>query len=208
MNIRITRLKLLINFLAILLAWTFLASFLAKALVVEKPLGHADVILVLAGSSAYVERTHKAALIYKQGVAQRIVLTDDGGQAGWSQKEERNPSYVELAKRELVARGVPDDAIKILEPKVSGTLDEAKLVYKFALDNDWKSLLIVTSPYHSRRALRTFEGIFATNGLEANVGIVIAEQIRQDFFWWLASNGWRDVAGEYVKSLVYYWEMK
>ena len=199
---------LLINFLAILLAWTFLAPFLARALVVEKPLGHADVILVMAGSSAYVARTHKAAIIYKQGVAQKIVLTDDGEQAGWSQKEQRNPSYVELAKRELVARGVPDDAIKILEPKVAGTMDEAKVVYKFALENRWKSLLIVTSPYHSRRALRTFESVLAANGLEANVGVVVAEQIRQDFFWWLASNGWRDVAGEYVKSLVYYWEMK
>ena len=208
MNTRINHIKLLINFLAILLAWIFLAPFLAKALVVEKPLGHADVILVLAGSSAYVERTHKAVLIYEQGVAQKIVLTDDGEQAGWSQKEQRNPSYVELAKRELVTRGVPDDAIKILEPKVAGTLDEAKVVYKFALDNCWKSLLIVTSPYHSRRALHTFESIFATNGLEANVGIVVAEKTPQAFFWWLAWNGWRDVAGEYVKSLVYYWEMK
>lgn len=208
MNTRINHIKLLINFLAILLAWIFLAPFLAKALVVEKPLDHADVILVLAGSSAYAERTHKAAIIYKQGVAQKIVLTDDGGQAGWSQKEQRNPSYVELAKRELVARGVPGDAIKILEPKVEGTLDEAKVVYKFALDNNWKSLLIVTSPYHSRRARHTFESVFATNGLEANVGIVVAEQTPQAFFWWLAWNGWRDVAGEYVKSFFYLWEMK
>ena len=208
MRTRTNLVKAFNNSLAILLAWTILAFFLAKALVVEKPLDHADVILVLAGSSAYVERTHKAVLIYEQGVAQKIVLTDDGEQAGWSQNEQRNPSYVELAKRELVARGVPDDAIKILEPKVAGTMDEAKVVYKFALDKRWKSLLIVTSPYHSRRALHTFESVFATNGLEANVGIVVAEQTRQDFFWWLAWNGWRDVAGEYVKSLVYYWEMK
>ena len=174
----------------------------------EKPLDHADVILVLAGSSAYVERTHKAVLIYEQGIAQKIVLTDDGEQAGWSQKEQRNPSYVELAKSALLTRGIPDYAIKVLEPKVAGTMDEAEVVYKFALENRWKSLLIVTSPYHSRRALRTFESVFAANGPEANVGVVVAEQIRQDIFWWLASNGWRDVAGEYVKSLVYYWEMK
>ena len=208
MNIRITHLKLLINFLAILLAWTFLAPFLARALVVEKPLGHADVILVLAGSSAYVERTHKAAIIYKQGVAQKIVLTDDGGQAGWSQKEQRNSSYVELAKRALVARGIPDDAIIVLEPKVAGTMDEAKVVYKFALEKHWKSLLLVTSPYHSRRALHTFESIFAASGLETNVGIVVAEPTMQAFFWWLAWHGWRDVAGEYVKSFFYFWEMK
>lgn len=208
MKTRINHIKLLINFLAILLAWTFFAAFFAKALVVEKPLDHADVILVLSGSSAYVERTHKAVLIYQQGVAQKIVLTDDGEQAGWSQKEQRNPLYVELAKRALLARGIPDDAIKVLEPKVAGTMDEAKVVYKFALENRWKSLLIVTSPYHSRRALRTFESVFTANGLEANLGVVVAEQIRRDFFWWLASNGWRDVAGEYVKSLVYFWEMK
>ena len=106
--------KSMIFVLAMLPVWSFLAPFLAERLIVERPLDHADVIFVLAGSGAYVERTRKAALIYKEGVAPKVLLTDDGARAGWSEREQRNPPYVELAKRELVAGNVPEDAIEIL----------------------------------------------------------------------------------------------
>src|SRR6266699_5197008 len=171
-NRRSAVLKSMIFILAILLVWSFLAPLLAERLIVERPLDHADVILVLAGSSAYFERTRMAALVYKTGVAPKVLLTNDGGQAGWSQKEQRNPPYVELAKRELVARGVPDNAIEILVPEISGTIFEAKILVKQAVERRWTSLLIVTSAYHTRRALRTFKTVFAENGVEAEIGIV------------------------------------
>jgi len=79
---RRTIFKSTVSVLAILSVWAFLAPFLAENLIVEKPLEHADVIFVLAGSSAYIERTRKAALIYKRGVAQKVVLTNDGEAAG------------------------------------------------------------------------------------------------------------------------------
>lgn len=168
---------------------------------------HADAIVVLAGSAAYIERTHKAAFIYKQGAAQKILLTSDGEQAGWSQREQRTPPFVELAKRELMANGVPESVIKILAPKVSGTIKEAELLSEIAAANRWKSLLIVTSAYHTRRSLRTFERVFANDGIDTNIGIIpalIGQQSPQPFDWWLSRNGWKDVAGEYVKSVYYY----
>jgi len=197
----------MIFFLAILLVWSFLAPFLAERLIVERPLDHADAILVLAGSSAYFERTRKAALIYKAGVAPKVLLTNGGGQAGWSQEEQRNPPYVELAKRELVAQGVPDNAIEILGPEISGTFLEAKILAKKAVEKRWTSLLIVTSAYHTRRALWTFKTVFAENGVETEIGIVspiTGQQTPPAFFWWLTWRGWRDVAGENVKSVFYY----
>ncbi len=193
--------------LAMLPVWSFLAPFLAERLIVERPLDHADAILVLAGSSAYFERTRKAALIYKTGIAPKVLLTNDGGQAGWSQKEQRNPPYVELARRELVAQGVPDNAIEILAPEISGTILEAKILVKKAAERRWQSLLIVTSAYHTRRALRTFETVFANNGVGTEIGIVspiTGQQTPPAFYWWLTWKGWRDVAGEYVKSVFYY----
>ena len=193
--------------LAILSAWTFVAPFLAESLIVEKPLDHADVILVLAGSSAYIERTQKAALLYKRGVAQKVLLTNDGGKAGWSRKEQRNPPYVELARRELVAQGVPDGAIEVLSPESSGTIVEARIAGEKAAERRWESLLIVTSAYHTRRALWTFEYVFAENGVDTRIGIVAARTGQQTplaLYWWLTWKGWRDVAGEYVKSVVYY----
>ncbi len=80
-------LKSMILFVAILLVWTFVAPLLAERLIVARPMEHADAILVLAGSSAYLERTKKAAFLYKEDIAPRILLTNDGKNAGWSQKE-------------------------------------------------------------------------------------------------------------------------
>ena len=200
-------LKSMILFVAILLVWTFVAPLLAERLIVARPMDHADAILVLAGSGAYLERTKKAAFLYKEGVAPGILLTNDGGKAGWSQKEQRNPPYVELAKRRLVAQSVPKNAIEILSPEISGTIAEARLLGKKAAERRWKSLLIVTSVHHTRRALRTFENLFAANGVETQIGIVPAlnrEQTPPAYYWWLTATGWQDVVGEYVKSVYYY----
>ena len=199
--------KLIAFFFAILLVWIFLAPVLASWLIVEKNLTHADAIVVLGGSTAYIERTHKAADLYKNGASPQIFLTNDGVQAGWSQKEQRLPTYVELAKRELIARGVPESAIEILTARVPGTIDEAKLLSKTATERRWKSLMIVTSANHTRRALWTFSRVFTSNGAKANIGIAPAlagPQSPQAFDWWLSRTGWKDVAGEYVKGVYYY----
>lgn len=197
--------KFLIIFVFLIAAWGFCAPFLAERLIVEKTLEKADVIVVLGGSSVFIERTQKAAQLFKQGVAPKIVLTNDGTNAGWSKKEWRNPPYVELAKQSLIGQDVPDEAIEILPEQVNGTFDEAELLQKKTVENGWKSVLIVTSAYHTRRALWTFEKVFAET--EIAIGIASAptgQQTPSAFYWWLMPRGWQMVAGEYVKSL-YYW---
>lgn len=197
--------KFLIGFILFAGSWIYAAPFFAENLIVEKPLEKADVILVLAGSSVYTERTEKAAEIYRQGSAPKIVLTDDGEQSGWSRTEQRNVPYVELARRDLIAQGVPADNIEIVVPNGSGTIYEARIVKEKALENGWQSIIIVTSAYHTRRALWTFEKVFAGDTVE--IGIVGAPTGRQTpapFEWWLTALGWRLVGGEYVKSF-YYW---
>ena len=206
-NTRRRLFKSVVSFFAILLVWIIIAPVLASWLIVEKNLVHADAIVVLGGSTAYVERTHKAAYLYKNGVSPQIFLTNDGVQAGWSQKEQRLLTYVELAKRELIAQGVSEAAIEILTTRVPGTIDEAKLLSKISTDRRWESLMIVTSANHTRRALWTFERVFTGDGAKVNIGIAPAlagPQSPQAFDWWLSRNGWKDVAGEYVKSIYYY----
>jgi uncharacterized SAM-binding protein YcdF (DUF218 family) len=197
--------KLVTAILLIFFAWIFFAWFLAERLIVEKPLEHADAILVLGGSSVYQERTQKAALVYKQGIAQKVLLTDDGGRAGWSRKEQRNPLFVELAEQSLIAQGVPAENIEILKPKGSGTIYEAQFLRDKIKENSWKSILIVTSAYHTRRSLWTFEREIADKDIE--IGIVSpppGQQTPPPFYWWLSPFGWDVVAGEYVKTF-YYW---
>ncbi len=199
--------KLVILSLSLLMIWIFAAPLLAERLIVEKPLPRADAILILSGSSVYIERTQKAAELYKSGISDKILLTDDGGRGGWSQTEQRNPPFAELAKNELIRQGVLADNIEILDEKVSGTIDEALILQKKVSERQWKSVLLVTSAYHSRRVLQTFEKVFAETHLSTEIGIAPAPtgvQTPPPFVWWLSPFGWPVVAGEYVKSFVYW----
>jgi len=197
--------KLLLGFILLIGAWVLLAPFFAERLIVEKKLEQTDAILILAGSSVYIERTDRAAEIFKQGVAPKIVLTDDGEKTGWSRAEKRNIPYVEMARRNLVAQGVPAADIEIFKPDGSGTIYEAQIIKEKAREKGWQSILIVTSAYHTRRALQTFENVLADENVQ--IGIVSAptgQGTPPPFYWWLTAQGWNWVASEYVKIL-YYW---
>ena len=200
-------LKILGFILLLFFVWLFLAPFLAKSLIIEKTLESADAIVVLGGSHTYVERTQKAAEIYNRGVAPKIYLTDDGEQSGWSQTEQRNPPFVELARKSLISQGVPAENIEILEPRVSGTIDEARILSEKAKSVQLNSLLIVTSAYHTRRAFGTFQKVFDEKNQTTQLGITsppTGEQTPPPYRWWLSRFGWQFVAGEYVKSIAYW----
>lgn len=199
--------RILIYFLVVLAAWLLLAPRLAKRLAIEKPLPQADVILVLSGAATYIERTQKAAELYKKGVAPRVLLTNDGMRAGWSPSEERNPHFVELARRSLIAQGVAPEAIEILPETMTGTIYEARNLRRKLEETGWTRILIVTSAYHTRRALWTFEKVLADGDLKVEIGIESApfgQQTPPPDYWWFSPFGWNLVAGEYVKSF-YYW---
>lgn len=188
-----------------LFAWTFLAWGAARTLIVHAAMEHADAIVVLSGSSAYEERTKHAAELFHHGRAPLVVLTDDHTRGGWSSAEQRNPFFVERALAQLVKHGVPADRIKIAPGLAASTYDEAQLLKQFAVEQGFRSVLIVTSAYHSRRALWTFRRGLAdtptTVGLEP---VPLGTHTPSTVFWWLQPEGWRTVGGEYVK-LTYYW---
>jgi uncharacterized SAM-binding protein YcdF (DUF218 family) len=197
--------KFITVFLILFLAWILFAWFLAQNLIVEKPLERADAILILSGSGVHLERSQKAALVYKQGVAPKILLTDDGERAGWSRAEQRNPKFTEVTRNNLIAAGVAPENIEILPGQVSGTIDEAEALRRKIEQTGWKSVLIVTSPYHARRSLWIFDKVSKNDDVQ--IGVVSpppGEQSPMPFVWWMTSRGWYLVAGEYVKA-VYYW---
>lgn len=193
--------RLLLGLLVFIVAWEVVAWVAARALVVDADLSSADAIVVLSGSSAYVERTHKAAELYREGRAPLVWLTDDHTRGGWSSALQRNPYFVERATDELIKAGVPAERIRIVPGVASSTRDESLIVRDYASSQGVRSVLVVTSAYHSRRALRTLRQVFAGTGTTIGLHAVAATS---NAWWWLQPNGWRDVPGEYVK-LIYYW---
>ena len=189
-----------LGFCFFLLVWILLAPFLANLLIVEKPLEKADAIWVLGGSSTYIERDQKAAELYKQGVAPKIIVVNDGVMSGWNQNEQRNIPIEELSKRELIAQGVPISAIEVLPKLVDSTKDEADLLVETAQTRQLKSVLLVTSAYHSRRTLWTFERVVLKNNLYIKIGLKTPSKNTSLF----STTDWTFIGKEYVKML-YYW---
>jgi uncharacterized SAM-binding protein YcdF (DUF218 family) len=190
--------------LVALAAWAFVARAAAEALIVTAELPRADAVVALAGSSAYVERARRAAEIVREGRATKVLLTDDGQLSGWSNESESNPRFVERAAAELARAGVPSADIETLPQTVSSTEDEAVLVREYARERGLRSIMLVTSGYHSRRALWTFRRAFEGSGISVGIEPVApGAQTPNVGAWWLSPRGWQLVAGEYVK-LVYY----
>lgn len=184
--------------------WVLVAWAAAKLLIVNSPLAPADVIVVLSGSAVYRERTQRAAEYYRQGLASRILLTNDNLRGEWSSAEQRNPFFYERARDNLFRLDVPADRVEVLPTTVTGTYDEALALREYAVTNKLRSLLVVTSAYHSRRVLWTFGKVFRQTGIAINVQSVEAgAQTPPPLTWWLHLRGWEMVAGEYGKNVYY-----
>jgi uncharacterized SAM-binding protein YcdF (DUF218 family) len=191
--------------LLLLLAWSILAWVAARILVVRSELPHADALVVLAGSSTYVERTHRAAQLFAEGVAAKIILTNDKLPSGWSAVQERNPLFVERAADELRRQGVPAEKIEIVPGVVSSTYDEIMRLREYSVEHGLRSILVITSAYHSRRAWWTLRHVF--RGSDVAIGLDTAapgEQSPWPATWWWHRVGWQMVPVEYAK-MVYYW---
>jgi len=110
-----------------------------------------DVIAVMAGG--YRERVPTAARLFHDGYGKLIILANDGDRAGWSQRHERNLYKVERAEEELVRLGVPRECIVKLNYSGNSTMFDALAIKRYVLENNIRSLLIVTSDYHLRRSI-------------------------------------------------------
>ena len=196
--------RLLTALVLVLIVWGVVAWVAARALIVKADLPSADALVVLSGSSSYLERTQKAAELFHQGRAPLVLVTDDHTRGGWSSALQTNPFFVDRAIDELTRHGVPPERIRIAPGVADSTHSEAVIVKNFAAAQGLRSVLIVTSGYHSRRALRTFRTTFEGTGVAIGLDPVTnGPQTPPAASWWLRPSGWRDVAGEYCKLLYY-----
>ena len=201
---RLLRRRIVLGVLCLCL-WPLLAWAGAQLLIVKSDLAAADAIVVLSGSSTYLERADWAARLYREGRAPIVVLTDDKLISGWNGAEDRNPYFYELAAKELQKRGVPADRIRTVPEPALGTYYESLNVGEYATSHKLKRLLIVTSAYHSRRPFWSMRRASAGTGIEIGIdGPPPGWQTPSAWTWWMHRWGWKVVAGEYLK-LIYYW---
>ena len=115
---------------------------IGHALDVEDPLKPADAIVALSGDTG--ARTATAVALWKQHYAPLIIF------AGASIDPDSVASGA-LMKREAVTAGVPASAI-LVEPSSNTTQENARGVALLMKASGLRSAILVTSPYHQRRA--------------------------------------------------------
>lgn len=191
--------------LSFVVAWPLLAWVAAKGLIASSEPNHADALVVLAGSSTYVERARWAAQLFHEGRAPKIVFTNDNLISGWSNAEQRNPLFAERAAEEIMRNGVPAQRIEIIPQAVSSTYEEAVRLREYATTHRLRSILVVTSAYHSRRALWTLRRVFGGSGIIIGLDPVPpGQQSPSPATWWWHMLGWQMVPGEYLKMIYYF----
>ena len=84
----------------------------------------------------------------------------------------------------LAAEGVERGRVVMLPLKVSNTRDEATAARAECEQRGLTRLLIVTSPYHTRRAWRIFQRAFAGSGITLGIVPAAAYSPARPAVWW------------------------
>lgn len=177
---------------------------MGRYLVVAHPPEKSDLIVILGGGN--VERGLAAADAYGRGLAPRVFVAGEVPPDGYDTLRRRGVSYPE--SRELMIRmlqelGVPESAILTSDTPSESTAMEAQLVRNLVEEESLRSLILVTSPTHARRAFLVFKKEMA--GREVRILAIPSPYSNYDpEGWWKNRQQFRDVALEYQKLLYYF----
>ncbi|OGC11072.1 hypothetical protein A3K48_00880 [candidate division WOR-1 bacterium RIFOXYA12_FULL_52_29] len=155
------------------LAHPLIFNAMADFLVVQDQLEKADLIIVLAGDHNG-ERVKQAVQLYGRGLAPKLLMS--GGPVAWKL------TYAANMKYEAIALGVPAKAI-VLQDRSLSTIEDARFSLPIVKEQKAYSVIVVTSPQHSRRAARVFRKVFEPEKIKVMVHPVKNSSFNPDKWW-------------------------
>lgn len=182
---------------------------LADYLIISDPLEKADVIEVLSGDE--VVRCHKAADLFHQGWAPRILVTKSVYPYAI---EELQPYGIrELDSHEkcvaiLQFWQVPARAIEVVDGYNESTADEAVKLQRYLHERHLMRLIVVTSNFHTRRSRLLFRRVLAGSGIQVSVQAAPPNSFFNAQDWWTRRRDSKTLLWEYQKLAFYalrYW---
>ncbi len=173
-----------------------LALLLAgQPLMTQDEANPADAIVVIGGDHK-PQRLARAAELYRAGFAPVVILSagtlvQEGGE--WMPE-------AQVMQRQALQLGIPQEAI-LLEQASQSTVQNAFYSEAILKEHGWHSILLVTSPYHSRRARQVFIDLL---GREMSISVQPGWSSNFcSFCWLLQADEQPVVLSEYWKWLVY-----
>lgn len=169
-------------------------------LATSAPIDQPDAIVVLA--SHEWERLPAAARLASRYPRARVLLTQPG--------TVNDTTCFRCGDRpwQLVDRGVRADRITILPIPSGNTYQEAQSALDFSQATGVRRILVVTSPYHARRALATFRSVFRGHDIRVGLQTSLEESGARPDAWWTHADDRRYVAYEIAASLAYWFRYR
>ncbi|OGC06747.1 hypothetical protein A2526_04995 [candidate division WOR-1 bacterium RIFOXYD2_FULL_36_8] len=178
--------------LFVVLFHPFIFDKMYDFLVVQDKPEKSDVILVLAGDSNG-ERVDQAVKLYKEGYAPKILMS--GGPIIWKLTSAQN------MKSQAIALGVPPKNI-FMEEKSLSTLGNIKYSIPILKRLNAKTIILVTSPFHARRARAVARKYCLKENIRVLSYPVQASALNPDS-WWTRREDTEPIAFEYIKLIHY-----
>jgi uncharacterized SAM-binding protein YcdF (DUF218 family) len=167
--------------LAFILNFDSVLTTVGNFLIVNEAPQKADVIIVLNGAS---DRVPYAATLYKAGYAEKVLLSGDN----------------RYMTQQALSLGIPESAL-LLEDQSETTFENGQYSLKIVQNQGYKSAIVVTDWYHTRRASIIFAHFF--KGIHLTIcPVPYNPTITQN--WWENSNIKESVISEYLKLGWYY----
>jgi uncharacterized SAM-binding protein YcdF (DUF218 family) len=188
---RLASLLLLVLLVALVMAVRGAGRWLVR----EDPASGADMIVVLSGGLPY--RAEAAAEVFHRGYAREV----------WVSRPEspgpdllaRGIHYVgeeEYNRDILIAEGVPESAVHIFPGTIVDTEQEVEEIGREMRSSGKTSVLIVTSPEHTRRVKALWK-LLAGSGLKMTVHAAREDPFDADH-WWRNTRDALSVVREYL----------
>jgi uncharacterized SAM-binding protein YcdF (DUF218 family) len=180
-----------------------LLTALGRYLVVEHTPSKSDLIVCLAGGN--IERGLATADCYQKGLAPKIFISPEEPPDSIELLKSRSIEYprtIDLFVDLMLKLGVPRSAILIGEKPSGSTAGEARIVRELLDREGYRSIILVTSPTHTRRSFLTFSRIL---GSDIRIQLVPSPYSKfnpED--WWKQRKYAREVLWEYQKLAYYY----
>ncbi len=152
----------------------------------------ADAIVAVSGGDT-IARTNEAIKLYQNGWAPKLIFSG-------AAEDKSGPSNAAVMKRTALAAGVPESAILIEEYSATTTQNAENAQTIFAANNI-KSVILVTSAYHQRRAGLEFSA--RSTGVTVR-NHPVPHDDQWSVTWWLTPLGWFLAVGEFIKIILFY----
>lgn len=149
----------------------------------------ADVIVAVSGGDTSA-RVTEAIRLYKAGWADQLVFSG-------AALDKTGPSNAEAMRRQALAAGIPQSAI-LIETTAFDTAENALNTSAMLAGVD--RLIVVTSPYHQRRAGLEFKRFLGQHVTVINHPTPY-DRLWPDY-WWTSWDGWWLALVESAKTLI------